>query len=65
MFSPTHNAIWIPLGILHYPFFLKSRLNIINFATAGTVIGHELTHGFDNFGALFDLHGSYNVSSTF
>lgn len=57
MYAPEFNAIWIPLGILHSPFFQSDRLSASNFGALGMVLGHELTHAFDNTGALFDKNG--------
>ncbi|TRY77870.1 hypothetical protein TCAL_08138 [Tigriopus californicus] len=59
MYVPNFNAIWIPLGILHSPMFQKDRLSASNFGALGMVLGHEMTHGFDNMGSLFDKSGNW------
>jgi predicted metalloendopeptidase len=48
------NAAFIPAGILEKPFFQASYSAARNFGAIGTVVGHELTHGFDNVGARYD-----------
>eukprot|EP00095_Tigriopus_kingsejongensis_P003202 maker-scaffold50_size457468-snap-gene-0.20 protein:Tk03202 transcript:maker-scaffold50_size457468-snap-gene-0.20-mRNA-1 annotation:"Hypothetical protein CBG17774" len=58
MYSPTFNAIWIPLGILHPPMFRHDRLAASNYGALGMILGHELTHAFDNHGANFDKDGN-------
>lgn len=63
MYAPEFNAIWIPLGILHSPFFQSDRLSASNFGALGMVLGHELTHAFDNTGALFDKNGIIKVQN--
>ena len=59
MYSPDMNAIWIPLGIAHPPMYQDHRLRALNYGALGSIIAHELTHGFDNSGALFDKFGFY------
>jgi len=58
-YSPVFNAIAVPLGILHFPFYHVQRTAAaaLNFGAVGSVVGHEFTHGFDNNGALFDENG--------
>ncbi len=57
-YSPIMNEILFPAAILQPPFFDPDADLGANFGGIGTVIGHELTHGFDDQGALFDLHGN-------
>lgn len=52
------NSIVIPAGILRDIFFDHDRPQYLNFGTIGYVIGHEITHGFDNIGAQFDDIGN-------
>jgi predicted metalloendopeptidase len=51
------NSIVIPAGILRDIFFDNDRPQYLNFGTIGYVIGHEITHAFDNVGAQFDEIG--------
>ncbi|CAK1582999.1 unnamed protein product [Parnassius mnemosyne] len=51
------NTITIPLVMLQYPFF-ELGLESLNYGALGTILGHEITHGFDNFGRLFDKNGN-------
>ncbi len=60
-YGPTFNSLHIPLGILNYPMYQKDRLPVLNFASIGAIVGHEMTHGFDNNGALFDKKGDLEV----
>jgi putative endopeptidase len=57
-YDPTENNINFPAGILQPPFFDFNADDAVNFGGIGAVIGHELTHGFDDQGALFDAHGN-------
>lgn len=57
-YSPIMNEILFPAAILQAPFFDEHADDATNFGGIGTVIGHELTHGFDDQGALFDLRGN-------
>ncbi|MDO8537224.1 MAG: M13 family metallopeptidase [bacterium] len=57
-YSPTMNEIVFPAAILQPPFFDHRADDAINFGGIGGVIGHELTHGFDDKGALFDSSGN-------
>jgi putative endopeptidase len=52
------NEIVFPAGILQPPFFNPEADDAINYGAIGAVIGHEITHGFDDKGAMFDLHGN-------
>ncbi len=57
-YSPAKNAITFPAGILQPPFFYPEGDDAINYGSIGGVIGHEITHGFDNSGRLFDAKGN-------
>ena len=57
-YSASHNEIVFPAGILQPPFFDKSMDDAVNFGGIGLVIGHELTHGFDDQGRKFDAQGN-------
>ena len=57
-YDPQMNNINFPAGILQPPFFDKSMDDAVNFGGIGAVIGHELTHGFDNEGSQFDPQGN-------
>ena len=57
-YSGSHNEIVFPAGILQPPFFDKKMDDAVNFGSIGAVIGHELTHGFDDQGRKFDPQGN-------
>jgi putative endopeptidase len=57
-YSGSHNEIVFPAGILQPPFFDKKMDDAVNFGGIGLVIGHELTHGFDDQGRKFDPDGN-------
>ena len=57
-YDPTENNINFPAGILQPPFYDFKADDALNFGGMGAVIGHELTHGFDDQGALFDAQGN-------
>ncbi len=57
-YRPTMNDITFPAGILQPPFFDPNRDDALNYGGIGAVIGHELTHGFDDQGAKFDAQGN-------
>lgn len=57
-YDPTQNNINFPAGILQPPFYDFKADDALNFGGMGAVIGHELTHGFDDQGALFDPEGN-------
>jgi putative endopeptidase len=57
-YSPTMNESLFPAAILQPPFFDPNADLAANYGGIGSVIGHELTHGFDDQGALFDLNGN-------
>ncbi|XP_029433974.1 membrane metallo-endopeptidase-like 1 isoform X4 [Rhinatrema bivittatum] len=69
-YSPNRNQIVFPAGILQPPFFSKHQLQALNFGGIGMVIGHEITHGFDDNGRNFDKDGNMfdwwsNFSATY
>jgi putative endopeptidase len=57
-YNPSFNEIVFPAGILQPPFFDKAMDDSVNFGGIGLVIGHELTHGFDDQGRKFDPQGN-------
>ncbi len=57
-YYPTLNAIVFPAGILQFPFFDPNADDAINYGGIGMVIGHEMTHGFDDEGAQYDKDGN-------
>jgi putative endopeptidase len=57
-YSPSFNEIVFPAGILQPPFFDKTMDDGVNFGGIGLVIGHELTHGFDDQGRKYDPQGN-------
>jgi len=57
-YSPQTNSINFPAGILQPPFFDPRRDIALNYGAAGMVIGHEMTHGFDDQGRKFDGDGN-------
>jgi putative endopeptidase len=57
-YSPPNNDINFPAGILQPPFFDRDADDAVNFGGIGVVIGHELTHGFDDQGSKFDAQGN-------
>lgn len=59
-YNPTTNEICFPAGILQYPFFDMSADDAFNYGAIGVVIGHEMTHGFDDQGRQFDKEGNLN-----
>ena len=56
-YSPSDNEIVFPAGILQPPFFNPSADDAVNYGAIGAVIGHEMTHGFDDQGRQFDAKG--------
>lgn len=56
-YNPSRNDITIPVAILDQPFFDLTNSPVLNFGALGSVIGHEITHGFDNYGRHFDGAG--------
>lgn len=59
-YSPTDNEIVFPAGILQPPFFYANGDDAVNYGAIGVVIGHEMTHGFDDQGRQFDKEGNLN-----
>ncbi len=57
-YSPQMNSINFPAGILQPPYFDATQDDAVNYGSAGAVIGHELTHGFDDEGRQYDGHGN-------
>jgi predicted metalloendopeptidase len=57
-YSPTMNEIVFPAGILQPPFFDAKADDAVNYGSLGFVIGHEMTHGFDDSGSQFDASGN-------
>ena len=57
-YNPSTNEICFPAGILQYPFFDMNADDAFNYGAIGVVIGHEMTHGFDDQGRQFDKDGN-------
>ncbi len=57
-YNPTTNEICFPAGILQYPFFDPTADDAFNYGAIGVVIGHEMTHGFDDQGRHYDKLGN-------
>ncbi|MBQ9498702.1 MAG: M13 family metallopeptidase [Bacteroidaceae bacterium] len=57
-YNPTTNEICFPAGILQYPFFDMNADDAFNYGAIGVVIGHEMTHGFDDQGRQYDKDGN-------
>jgi len=57
-YNPSMNRLNIPAGILQPPFFDPESPDAVNYGAIGFVIGHEITHGFDDQGAQFDKEGN-------
>ncbi len=60
-YNPLANNITFPAGILQPPFFNADADDAINYGAIGAVIGHEMTHGFDDSGAQFDAEGNLKM----
>lgn len=59
-YNPTTNEICFPAGILQPPFFDMNADDAVNYGAIGVVIGHEMTHGFDDQGRNYDKMGNLN-----
>jgi putative endopeptidase len=57
-YNPSYNEIVFPAGILQFPFFDENADDAVNYGGIGMVIGHEMTHGFDDQGRQFDKNGN-------
>lgn len=60
-YDPTTNEITFPAAILQPPFFDPKADDAANYGTMGSIIGHELTHGFDDQGSQFDANGNMKM----
>lgn len=58
-YSPLSNEICFPAGILQAPYFNPSADDAENYGAIGVIIGHEMTHGFDDQGSQFDSNGNF------
>jgi putative endopeptidase len=59
-FNPLQNEIVFPAGILQPPFFDLELDDAVNYGAIGVVIGHEMTHGYDDQGRKYDADGNLN-----
>ena len=59
-YNPTTNEICFPAGILQAPYFNPNADDAENYGAIGVVIGHEMTHGFDDQGRQFDSNGNFS-----
>jgi len=59
-YNPSFNEIVFPAGILQPPFYYQGADDAVNYGAIGAVIGHEMTHGFDDQGSQYDKHGNLN-----
>ena len=59
-YNPTTNEICFPAAILQPPFFNPDADDAVNYGAIGVVIGHEMTHGFDDQGSRYDKDGNLN-----
>jgi len=57
-YNPSYNEIVFPAGIMQIPFFDANADDAVNYGGMGAIIGHELTHGFDDQGCQFDAEGN-------
>ena len=60
-YNASYNEIVFPAGILQPPFFNKDADDAINYGSIGAVIGHEITHGFDDGGSQYDAEGNLKM----
>jgi len=58
-YYPIDNTMFFTAGVLQQPFYNVHQPDYINYGFIGSIIGHELTHAFDNSGRLFDANGVY------
>ncbi|XP_046686842.1 neprilysin-2-like [Homalodisca vitripennis] len=59
-YVPWENSMKFPAAILQQPFFSARVTQYVNYATIGVIIGHEITHGFDDEGSQYDYKGDLN-----
>src|SRR5690606_13566555 len=59
-YNPVMNEIVFPAGILQFPFFDPNADDAVNYGGIGAVIGHEISHGFDDAGSQYDAKGALN-----
>lgn len=59
-YNPVMNEIVFPAGILQFPFFDPNADDAVNYGGIGAVIGHEMSHGFDDMGSQYDAKGALN-----
>ena len=59
-YNPELNEVVFPAGILQPPFFNMDADDAVNYGSIGVTIGHEMTHGFDNMGRMYDEKGNLN-----
>jgi putative endopeptidase len=57
-YNPVNNEIVFPAGILQFPFFDANADDAVNYGGIGAVIGHEISHGFDDSGSQYDKDGT-------
>jgi putative endopeptidase len=57
-YNPSMNEMVFPAGILQRPYFVRGAPDAVNYGAIGMVVGHELTHGFDDEGRQFDARGN-------
>jgi neprilysin len=62
-YSPTQNSITFPAGILQHPFYDSGVPKYLNYGGIGFVVGHEITHGFDDNGRMYDKNGVFYSDS--
>ncbi|MQS89249.1 M13 family metallopeptidase [Companilactobacillus mishanensis] len=63
-YNPTENSITIPAGLLQDPIYLESDSDSQIYGSIGAIIGHELSHAFDNNGSKYDENGNYRDTWT-
>lgn len=56
-YGPKSNGLWIPAGILQAPFFDAAHSDAQNYGSVGTILGHEMSHAFDDDGSQYDAEG--------